>query len=34
MVGIESKDSTGQLRAFSNIINELGEKWDTLDNNM
>lgn len=33
MVGIASKDSAGQLRSFSDIINELGEKWDTLDTN-
>lgn len=34
MIGVQSKDSTGQLRSFSDIINELGEKWDTLDTNM
>ena len=32
-VGVQSKDSTGQLRAFSDIIGDLGEKWDTLDTN-
>lgn len=34
MIGVQSKDSAGQLRSFSDIINELGEKWDTLDSNM
>jgi phage tail tape measure protein, TP901 family, core region len=30
-VGISLKDSTGQFRNMTDVIIELGEKWDTLD---
>ena len=32
-VGIAVKDSTGQMRGFTDIIGELGPKWDKLTSN-
>lgn len=32
-IGISVKDSTGQMRGFSEIINELGPMWDSLTSN-
>ena len=32
-VGIQLRDSTGQIKDLDVVIDELGVKWDTLDRN-
>lgn len=32
-VGIQLRDSTGQIKDLDMVIDELGIKWDTLDRN-
>ena len=32
-VGIQLRDSTGQIKVLDVVIDELGVKWDTLDRN-
>ena len=32
-VGIQLRDSTGQIKDLDVVIDELGIKWDTLDRN-